>query len=232
MYYSGREEPSIKTMGVKVPEAFFTQIIPVIRDIVELKVILYIFHCLSQKSTNPAFVTHNELLSSGPAFLFLTKEVFSKALKSAIQDKAFLHSNLRLQDKQQDIYFANIGSNKELIKQIKRRELTLKEGFEIHKEEHVHQSSNIFVLYEQNIGMITPILSDELKAAIDLYPAQWIEEAFKEAVLLNKRSWRYIARILERWAREGKSSGADKQGNKKGSTNKYIRGKYGHLVKR
>ena len=233
MRYDSREEPSIKKMGVSVPESFFTQIMPVVRDIVELKVILYIFHCLSQKATNPAFVTHNELLSSGPSFLLLTKEDFLKALKSAVKDGAFLHSNLGLKNKHQDTFLANTESNKEIIEQIKRGELSLKDVSDITEEEQVrHPSLNIFVLYEQNIGMITPILSDELKAATELYPAQWIEEAFKEAVLLNKRSWRYIARILERWAREGKSSGADRQGNKKGSTNKYISGKYGHLVKR
>ena len=49
MQYNSREEPSIKKMGVSVPEEIFTQVMPVIRDIVELKVILYIFHCLSQK---------------------------------------------------------------------------------------------------------------------------------------------------------------------------------------
>ena len=93
-------------------------------------------------------------------------------------------------------------------------------------------ASNIFTLYEQNIGMITPMLAEELKEAEKLYPALWIEEAFKEAVMLNKRSWRYIARILERWVREGKEIGEDRQSNKKGGTNKYIRGKYGHLVRR
>jgi len=233
MHYNLSEEPLIKKMGVSVPESFFTQVMPVIRDIVELKVILYIFHCLSQKTTNPAFVTYNELLSSGPAFLLLKKGDFSKALKSAVKDGTFLHSKLVLRDRQQDAYFDNIESNRKIIEQLKQGELTLKDGTDIPKEEKAHhQSPNIFVLYEQNIGMITPILSDELKAATELYPAQWIEEAFKEAVLLNKRSWRYIARILERWEREGKSSGADRQGNKKGSTNKYIRGKYGHLVKR
>jgi DnaD/phage-associated family protein len=91
---------------------------------------------------------------------------------------------------------------------------------------------SIFTLYEQNIGMITPMIAEELKEAEKVYPEQWIKQAFEEAVVLNKRSWRYISRILERWAGEGKEDGKYRQSFKKNSPNKYIEGKYGHLVKR
>ena len=66
---------------------------------------------------------------------------------------------------------------------------------------------NIFALYEDNIGMLSPMIADELREAEELYPAEWIEEAFREAVENNVRSWRYAARILERWEREGRSDG-------------------------
>ena len=91
---------------------------------------------------------------------------------------------------------------------------------------------NIFTLYEQNVGIITPLIAEELKEAERVYPPGWIEEAFREAVDLNKRSWRYIARILERWASEGKDSGEHKRNIKKDDPDKYIKGKYGHLVQR
>ncbi len=216
---------------IYIPEVLFTQIMAQTHDITKLKVILYFFYCLAQKTTYPAFVTHSELLSSGPTLLALSDREFSKALQSVVKQGAFLF--LKLADKQQDIYLADTKSNRDIIEQIKGGEYKLEEISNIStKIQSPQQSHNIFVLYEQNIGMITPMLSDELKAAAELYPAKWIEDAFKEAVLLNKRSWRYIARILERWAREGKNSGAYRQGNKKDSTDKYIRGKYGHLVKR
>ena len=76
------------------------------------------------------------------------------------------------------------------------------------------------------------MIAEELKEAEKLYPAEWIESAFKEAVTLNKRSWRYIARILERWAIEGKDDGKPGRDFKKeDDREKYIRGKYGHMVK-
>ncbi|QLQ07827.1 MAG: DnaD domain protein [Anaerolineae bacterium] len=65
---------------------------------------------------------------------------------------------------------------------------------------------NIFVLYEQNIGLLQPIIADELRDAELRYPADWIEDAFRIAVEQNKRAWRYIRAILERWATEGRDA--------------------------
>jgi DnaD/phage-associated family protein len=73
------------------------------------------------------------------------------------------------------------------------------------------QRPNIFALYEQNIGPLTPLLAEELMEAEGRYPASWIEDAFREAVSLNKRSWRYALRILERWAAEGKTDEASRR---------------------
>ncbi len=63
---------------------------------------------------------------------------------------------------------------------------------------------NVYALYEDTIGPITPQIAAALAEAEGLYPAAWIEDAFREAAELNKRSWRYIQRILERWDDEGR----------------------------
>ena len=63
---------------------------------------------------------------------------------------------------------------------------------------------NVYALYEATIGPITPQIADALAEAEGLYPPAWIEDAFREAAELNKRSWRYIQRILERWDDEGR----------------------------
>jgi hypothetical protein len=73
------------------------------------------------------------------------------------------------------------------------------------------------------------MIAEELKEAEDTYPAEWIEQAVKEAVSLNIRKWRYIASILERWAAEGKDDGKAGPDSKK---DKYFKGKYSHLYQR
>jgi DNA replication protein len=68
------------------------------------------------------------------------------------------------------------------------------------------EQPNIFVLYEQNIGLLSPMIAEELKDAAEHYPAEWIEAAFREAVLHNKRKWTYIRAILRRWETEGRQA--------------------------
>jgi hypothetical protein len=58
----------------------------------------------------------------------------------------------------------------------------------IKPSEQVHlqaQRPNIFVLYEQNIGPLTPLLADELMEVEDTYPCSWIVDAFRDSVDLN-----------------------------------------------
>jgi len=216
-----------------LPDSLFTQVIPQIQDIAELKVTMYVFYLLHHKQLCPSFVTHEELLSHNASMLGMGEKALNNALGLAIKRGTLLQLNLDIEGKWQNVYFANMESGREAVDKIKRGELSITELAS--KEEGVGQAAqppNIFTLYEQNIGMLTPMIVEELKEAVKLYPWQWIDEAFKEAVLMNKRSWKYIARILERWASEGKDSGERRQDIKKGSPDKYIKGRYGHLVKR
>ena len=81
------------------------------------------------------------------------------------------------------------------------------------------QRPNVFAIYEDNVGMITPMIAEELERAEADYPAEWIEDAVREAVSLNRRSWRYIARILERWKHEGRDDG--EPGRRTAKTSRY-----------
>jgi len=216
-----------------LPDSLFTQVAPQIQDIAELKVTMYIFYLLHHKRRYPPFATYEELLSHNASMVGMEEKALHHALDLAVNRGTILHLNLNIDGKWQDIYFANTESDREAIDKIKRGELSIKEA--VSEEEgtgRAIQLPNIFTLYEQNIGMLTPMIAEELKEAAKLYPSQWIDGAFKEAVTMNKRSWKYIARILERWASEGKDSGERRQDIKKSSPDKYIKGKYGHLVKR
>ncbi len=91
---------------------------------------------------------------------------------------------------------------------------------------------SVYALYEQNIGLLTPILAERLQEAEGRYPAEWIESAFEEAVTNNKRNWRYIERILERWAAEGKASGKNGGPAERSlDPDKYTKGKYAFLFR-
>ena len=92
---------------------------------------------------------------------------------------------------------------------------------------------SIFTLYEQNVGLVTPIIADRLVEAIERYPDAWVEDAIEEAVAYNRRNWRYIQRILENWASEGRTDEANRGGPARNlNREKHLRGKYAHLFRR
>ncbi len=62
-----------------------------------------------------------------------------------------------------------------------------------------------FALYEQNIGLMTPLIADELRALEREYPAGWLADAIREAALSSGKSARYVRSILERWSKEGRA---------------------------
>lgn len=77
---------------------------------------------------------------------------------------------------------------------------------------------NLFAVYEREIGLMTPAISDELKAAEVDYPPGWPEAAMSEAARQNKRSWAYTRAILERWKIDGFQSRKKPKPNEGGFT--------------
>lgn len=63
-----------------------------------------------------------------------------------------------------------------------------------------------FKCFEENIGMITPLIGEAIKDAMQEYPAGWVEDAIKVAVERNKRKWSYVRGILESWSRDGRDA--------------------------
>jgi DnaD/phage-associated family protein len=76
---------------------------------------------------------------------------------------------------------------------------------------------NIFKLYEENIGPLTPLIADALKDAEALYSDEWIADVIEIAVKNNKRNWKYCEAILKRWKEEGRHGQKDQRDALKGS---------------
>ncbi len=228
-----------KTQFTPLPNSFFSTLLPQISDIAELKTTLHIFQALYHKRGYPRFTTYQELLGNKSLMSSLkgaTKpldEVLRHALEMAIKRGTFLHMALDRDGTPEDIYFLNTESDRQIMAKIQNGELNLsgmkaKEPTVIETEE----PPDIFTLYEQNIGMLTPMIAEELRDALKVYPENWISDAIKEAVSHNKRKWSYISAILERWSAEGKGDGTYRGDSKKTDPDKYIKQKYGHIVRR
>ena len=221
-----------------IPNFFLSAILPQINDISELKTTLYVLAVLYRKRGYPRFVTYGELLGNASLMTNLRggakppDEVLRKALEMATQRGTIIHIVLDRHGASEDVYFLNTESDRRIVTKIQRGELKLS-GLKAVGQTYaeVEEQPDIFTLYEQNIGMLTPMIAEELREAEKLYPEVWIRDAIKEAVSLSKRNIRYIVRILERWSAEGKSDGTYRRYSKT-DPDKYVKGKYGHMVQR
>jgi DnaD/phage-associated family protein len=228
-----------KMQFTPLPNLFITKLLPQISDLAELKTTLYVFCLLYRKRSYPRYTTYQELLSNKSLMSSLREkgklpdEILRKALEMAAKRGTILHVILDRDGVTEDIYFLNTESDRQAVAKIQNGEIKLtglraKELTLVESEEQ----PNIFTLYEENIGMLTPMIAEELREAEKLYPAAWIRDAIKEAVNQGKHKWSYISAILERWASEGKGDGTYRRDFKKTDPDKYIKGQYGHMVRR
>jgi len=227
-----------KMQFTSVPNLFFSSLLPQISDIIELKTTLHILWALYHKRGYPRFITYRELLSNTSLMSSLKEvakspgEVLRQALEMATKRGTILHIVLDRDGASEDIYFLNTKSDRQVMAKIQNGELILS-GLKAEAQTDIEAEElpDIFTLYEQNMGMLTPMIAEELREAEKLYPETWIRDAIKEAVNQNKRKWSYISAILERWSAEGRSDGTY-QRDSKTDPDKYIKGKYGHMVRR
>jgi len=220
-----------------VPNIVFSSLLPQMNDVIELKALLYFLQILYPKKGHVRFVSYNELRNQAGAAIgsqAAAEPILNRALESLVARGILLNLPAGQGGAAENIYFLNNESNRLITAKIQAGEIILPGiKLEMPTTTNPQEAPNIFTLYEQNIGMLTPLIADELREAERHYPEAWIKEAFKESVTLKKRNWRYIARILERWSTEGKEDGTHR-GNLKthADPDKYIRGKYGHMVQR
>jgi DnaD/phage-associated family protein len=228
-----------KTQFTPLPNLFFSAILPQISDIAELKVTLYLLATLYRRRGYPRCVSLGELLGITSLMRSFGRadepaaEALARALEMATRRGTILHLALDKDGATEDVYFLNTESDREAVAKIQSGEISLP-GLKTGEQSYLEpeETPDIFTLYEQNIGMLTPMIAEELKEAERLYPVDWIRDALREAVTQNKRKWSYISAILERWSAEGRESGAHRRDSEKQDPDKYIKGRYGHMVQR
>jgi DnaD/phage-associated family protein len=71
---------------------------------------------------------------------------------------------------------------------------------------------SIFKTYEEEIGMLTEMIRDELIDAEKEHTEKSVIAAIHEAALHNKRNWKYVLAILKRWKIEGFQSNNKNKG--------------------
>ena len=205
------------TQYTPAPSPLFGPLLEEIKDLAELKCTLRAMWRIRESirvHKGRRYVSEDELTTD----MVLIKGVGSSdggasptaairaAMHQAAQRGTFIARTLDSDEQTRKVYFLNDEAGRKAA-------LTLAPvpddlaPLAAEEDETPEPKPNIFKLYEENIGLLTPLIGDQLKDAEDTYPWSWIEQAFTIAVNGNKRNWRYIEATLRRWASEGKDDG-------------------------
>jgi DnaD/phage-associated family protein len=212
--------PQGKVRLTPIPEPFFRELLPQIDDLGELKVTLYAFWRLERKEGAFRYLLRDDFYQDAVLMKGLgqSDEDASQALDQALQRAArrgtLLEARLTLKDSEESLYFLNTPRGRAAIQAIGRGEWRASEMPE-GPVEILEAAPNIFRLYEENIGPLTPLIADALRDAEGEYPAGWIEDAVRIAVENNARNWRYIEAILSRWKEKGRDEQEDRRDTEK-----------------
>lgn len=204
--------PAGKLPVTPIPNLFFSDLLPWIDHLAELKVTLHLFWLIGRKTGALRYARLDELLKDERLLAGLgetpaaAEAALRDALERAVARGTLLHLTVQRTGVTEEWYMVNSANGREVVEKLRSGALDVladsAEDVQLQMER-----PTIFVLYEQNIGLLTPMIANELREAERHYPAEWIADAFREAVAMNKRNWKYVLSILERWRVQGKDVG-------------------------
>ncbi|MCC6803139.1 MAG: DnaD domain protein [Anaerolineae bacterium] len=213
--------------------AFVSDLLPRIDDLAELKVTLYFMWAIQQREGRFRYLRRRDFLSD-PRFMaglagldFEPGATLDAALERACARGTLLSIGITLGGETERLYFINTELGRMALEQVARGEWLPSASDE--PVEIIPTRPNVYRLYEDNIGPLTPMIADTLKDAERSYPMSWIEEAFRIAVESNARSWRFIQVVLDRWRTEGrKDATSERPAQQDGQ--RYVTGKYADFI--
>ena len=219
---------------VGLPPELFSEVLPSITLPSELKVTLHIFYRLSRQRTRPRRLSWDDLATDtilqrslrSVSKLRPTDELLAEGLEAAVRRSTLLHLVAPADGRVGNWYLVHTTANRAWVERLAAAHTALAPVGDMPAER-----PPLMGLYEQNIGLVTPMLLDELREAEERYPREWIEEAMREAVRSNARSWRYIRKVLERWAASGRQN-APHQAERPLDVEQYTNGQFGGLFRR
>ena len=199
-----------------IPAPIFGPLLEEIDTLAELKTVIRVLWMIQQKKGPIKFVTQNEILADRTLINALGKtELVISSIQAAVSRGIFIKTQ---HENGSPVYATNSDFNRRSAGNFG---ISPDDSYTLEPEpwEAAEILPSIYSLYEQNIGILTPIIGEQIGEAEEKYPAVWITDAIKESASQNKRSWAYISGILERWHREGRDDG---EPSRRTSKSRYI----------
>jgi DnaD/phage-associated family protein len=226
--------PEGKVRFTRIPDPVLTELLPAIDHLGELKLILYAFWRLERMEgafrylRRASFLEDERFMQGLAASREEAEAALDDALRRCLQRGSLLDAGLDLEGRRETFYFLNSPKGRAALQAIQRGEWQPSDDPQAPLDLSL-EKPNIFRLYEENIGPLTPMIAEELGAAEDIYPAQWIEDAVRIAVENNVRRWNYVEAILKRWQEGGRDERTDRRDAEK-DRRRYIEGEFSEFI--
>jgi DnaD/phage-associated family protein len=201
--------------GISIPRSFFLDILPQLADVSEIQTTLCLFRLIDESGGLERPVAEDNVIRDSALRKALRVDGspnepdrrINAGLDLAVGRGTFLKVAAVDGTNSRVWYYVNTVANQVTVAALARgsevppRDLWLGDNVPAIQPER----PSVFRLYEQNIGLLTPLIAEHLIDALETYPQEWISDAIAEAVAYNRRSWRYVNRILENWAVSGRT---------------------------
>jgi DnaD/phage-associated family protein len=230
--FTGFPEGKMNFTGI--PDLFFRTLLPDIDHLGELKITIYAFRLLHQMEGAFRYLRRENFSQDEVFMQGLAKDpeqagkILDEALELCIVRKTFLRTSIELETGDQDLYFLNSPKGRVALRAVEAGEWR-HSGDADAPLELIPQAPNIYHLYEENIGPLTPMIADTLQDAEQNYPYSWIEEAVRIAVENNVRRWTYVEAILKRWQEGGRDERTDRRDTEK-DRRRYVEGEFSDFI--
>jgi DnaD/phage-associated family protein len=197
-----------------VPSPLLASLLEDIDSLAELKVVLRTIHGLHKQRKVPASITFGDLYSDRTVASMLgasgddLERTVNTAIESAI-DRGILLIAVSEQGNR-GIYLNSEPVRRALARQGITPVTVASKSTETWPDtEAARPKMNAVTFYEQNISAVTPLVAENIHAALEEHPEDEVLLAIRKAAEANARSWNYIAAILRRWALEGRPEELD-----------------------
>jgi len=205
----------------RLPTPFFTELLPQIDHLGELKVTIYALWRLDRMEGEYRFLRKADFLADSCFLEGLAdspesaEAVLIESLARCVERGTLLQAEFPVRGEAITLYFFNSPKGRAAVDAIQNGSWRPLDDDAPVTIELLPERPTIYQLYEENIGPLSPLLAETLQDAEDQYPAQWIKEAFRIAVEKNVRNWRYVEAILRRWHERGYDARKDRRDTEK-----------------
>jgi len=216
--------------GTAIPNLFFETVLPGITSSDALLAFLWVARIAQDQDNEAHCATQEDIWARSAArrsfeTLGTGRPGLAEGLSECVGNGSLL--SLRLDGAQEvEAFFVNNPRSRRVIARARAGQLVIRPGVVV-VDPPAASPPGIFRLYEEQIGTITPMVAERLLEIADTYSPDWIADAFRESALRSVRNLRYVERILETWAQEGRANEGTAPDSLADRKRKYVDGRLG-----